>query len=159
MPTKIATAEDVQIELRTLLAMTEEEAPSRAKMAAAISDLANRVAGGNSLASQVGKAIEDWATVVGAAIQSKTKGLNYLYRVANEWKTITISIKGARGNVQDIIFGYDMNSVEMHTVVLGQIEGHKINGLTFRVNSFDDPKVVAEKYFAAYGRYVEENAL
>lgn len=46
MPSKIATAEDVQTELKTLLAMTEEPEPSRAKMAAAISDLASRVAGG-----------------------------------------------------------------------------------------------------------------
>lgn len=45
MPTKIATSEDIQTELRTLWAMTEEENPSREKMADAISDLASRVAG------------------------------------------------------------------------------------------------------------------
>ena len=45
MPAKIATAEDVQAELKTLLAMTEEPEPSRAKLAEALSDLANKVAG------------------------------------------------------------------------------------------------------------------
>ena len=45
MPAKIATSEDLQTELRTLWAMTEEENPSREKIAAAISDLASKVAG------------------------------------------------------------------------------------------------------------------
>lgn len=45
MPTKIATAEDVQAELKNLLAMTEGENPSRTKLAAAISELASKVAG------------------------------------------------------------------------------------------------------------------
>jgi hypothetical protein len=45
MPAKIATSEELQTELRTLWAMTEEENPSRGKLAAAISDLASKVAG------------------------------------------------------------------------------------------------------------------
>lgn len=45
MPAKIATAEDVQAELRTLLAMTEGEAPSRARISTALTDLAHRIAG------------------------------------------------------------------------------------------------------------------
>jgi hypothetical protein len=45
MPAKIATAEELQSEIRTLWAMTEEESPSRGKLASAISDLASRVAG------------------------------------------------------------------------------------------------------------------
>ena len=45
MPAKIATSEDIQTELRTLWAMTEEGNPSREKLADAISDLASRVAG------------------------------------------------------------------------------------------------------------------
>jgi hypothetical protein len=45
MPAKIATSEDLQTELRTLWAMTEEENPSREKLADAISDLASKVAG------------------------------------------------------------------------------------------------------------------
>jgi hypothetical protein len=45
MPAKIATSEDLQSELRTLWAMTEEENPSREKLAAALNDLAQRVAG------------------------------------------------------------------------------------------------------------------
>jgi hypothetical protein len=48
MPDKIATAEDIQNEIRTLWAMTEEEAPSREKLAAALTDLAERVARGDS---------------------------------------------------------------------------------------------------------------
>jgi hypothetical protein len=48
MPDKIATAEDIQNEIRTLWAMTEEEAPSREKLALALTDLAERVAKGSS---------------------------------------------------------------------------------------------------------------
>jgi len=45
---RIATAEDLQAELRTLWAMTEEPNPSREKMAAALNGLATRLAGTKS---------------------------------------------------------------------------------------------------------------
>jgi hypothetical protein len=41
---RIATAEDIQSELRTLWAMTEEPTPSREKIAAALNSLSERVA-------------------------------------------------------------------------------------------------------------------
>lgn len=41
---KIATAEQLQAELRDILAMTEEPGPSREKLAAALESLADRVA-------------------------------------------------------------------------------------------------------------------
>jgi len=158
MPTKIATAEQLQDELRTLLAMTEEPEPSRAKLAAAISELASKVASNGSLAAKVGEAVTEWAESVGNAIMADSKGLDG-FKVFNEWKTITIKITGARGNVQQVIFGYSLTDAEQVVVVLGQIEGHKISGLRFNVNTFDDPKAVAQKYFRALGRYMEENAL
>jgi hypothetical protein len=44
MESKIATAEDLQNEIRALWAMTEEPQPSRERLATAIQDLADRVA-------------------------------------------------------------------------------------------------------------------
>lgn len=41
---KITTAEELQVELQSILAMTEEETPSRAKLASALSSLADRTA-------------------------------------------------------------------------------------------------------------------
>lgn len=41
---KIATAEELQVELRGILAMTEEVTPSRSKLAAALFSLADRTA-------------------------------------------------------------------------------------------------------------------
>ena len=163
MPDKIATSEDLQTELRALWAMTEEPEPSRAKMAAALNDLAKRtaeskVAAGKSLAVMVGTALEDWGENVGNVILSKSQGLGGL-RVMNEWRTITVAFKGARNNHQQIIFGYDLVSIEMVTVVLGEMEGHRISGLKFIVNTYDSPEEVAEKYFKALGRYIEENSL
>lgn len=158
MPDKIATAEDVQAELRTLLAMTEEPEPSRAKLAGAIGLLAQKLAAGKSLAVMVGTALEDWGEAVGNAILSKSQGFGDL-RVVNEWRTITVSFKGARNNHQQIIFGYDLVDIEMVTVVLGEIEGHRISGLKFKVNTYDSPEVVAEKFSRAIGKYMEDNAL
>jgi len=43
---KLATAEEVQAEIKTIWAMTEEPEPSREKLAAALSDLAGRVVQG-----------------------------------------------------------------------------------------------------------------
>jgi hypothetical protein len=158
MPNKIATAEDVQVELRTLLAMTEEEAPSRARLASAIGDLAIKMSSNASLASMVGTALTEWAEAVGNAILTNSKGLDG-FRVMNEWKTITILITGARGNKQQIIFGYELNSVEQLVVVIGNIEGHKISGLQFKVNTFDEPRDVARKYIRALEGYMDENSL
>jgi hypothetical protein len=158
MPAKIATSEDLQTELRTLWAMTEEETPSREKLAAAIGQLAQKVSAGESLAGMVGNSLEEWAESVGNAIISKSQGLGGL-RVRNEWTNITVLIKGARNNQQEIIFEYALNSVEMITVVLGSIEGHKISGLRFIVNTYDSPDTVANKFTRAIGRYMEENSL
>ena len=43
---KLATAEEVQAEIKTIWAMTEEPEPSREKLAAALSELAGRVVQG-----------------------------------------------------------------------------------------------------------------
>jgi hypothetical protein len=44
---KLATAEEVQAEIKTIWAMTEEPEPSREKLAAALNDLAGRVVQGS----------------------------------------------------------------------------------------------------------------
>ena len=44
---KLATAEEVQAEIKTIWAMTEEPEPSREKLAAALSDRAGRVVQGS----------------------------------------------------------------------------------------------------------------
>lgn len=44
---KLATAEEVQAEIKTIWAMTEETEPSRKKLAAALRDLAGRVVQGS----------------------------------------------------------------------------------------------------------------
>jgi hypothetical protein len=44
---KLATAEEVQAEIKTIWAMTEEPEPSREKLAAALSELAGRVVQGS----------------------------------------------------------------------------------------------------------------
>lgn len=44
---KLATAEEVQAEIKTIWAMTEESEPSREKLAAALRDLAGRVVQGS----------------------------------------------------------------------------------------------------------------
>jgi methyl-accepting chemotaxis protein len=67
MPAKIATAEDIQNEIRTLWAMTEEEVPSREKLAAALNDLASRVAGNRS---ELSKCLDDIADTASSASRS-----------------------------------------------------------------------------------------
>jgi len=79
---KIATAEELQAEIRTLLAMTEEEAsPSRAKMAKALADLAERVAG-----TKQADAIDDLVDVKEAL---KSKDLQAFKKAVNEFNGYT----------------------------------------------------------------------
>lgn len=158
MPSKIATAEDIQAELRTLLAMTEEETPSRAKMAAAISDLANRVAGGKSLTVRIQRVVEDWANQVGMAILKDSQGIKF-EGVQIEGKIIIVKFSGARNNRNDLHMSYFPETQEIIGVILGSIEGHKINNLRFSAYMFDEPEEIADKFSRALGRYMEANNL
>lgn len=79
---KIATAEELQAEIRTLLAMTEGEAsPSRAKMAKALADLAERVAG-----TKQADIVDDLVDVKEAL---KSKDLQAFKKVVNEFNGYT----------------------------------------------------------------------
>jgi hypothetical protein len=158
MPAKIATAEDVQAELRTLLAMTEEEAPSRAKMAAAIGDLATRVAGGKSLTVRIQRVVEDWANQVGMAVLKDSQGVTF-EGIQIEGKVIVVKFSGARDNRKELHMSYFPESQEVIGVILGSIEGHKIKNLRFSAYMFDEPEEIASKFSRALGRYIEENSL
>lgn len=93
MTRKISTAEDLQGELRAILAMTEEEVPSRSKLALALSDLAERVSKSRpnlmqslvlrdlsgdlkaivNKASDITDSIEDWAALHTSVPRSKAE--------------------------------------------------------------------------------------
>lgn len=158
MPAKIATAEDVQAELRTLLAMTEEENPSRSKMAAAISDLATKVAGGNSLSVRIRRVEEDWIDQVGAAILKDSQGIKF-DGTQIDGRVFIVKFSGARNNRYDLHMSCFPETQEIKGVIFGSIEGHKINNLRFSAYMFDEPEEIADKFSRALGRYMEDNNL